>query len=178
MNHNGVSVRKEELERRMMQYSGGGGNICDTCGRGYRWSTGLSRHKRLECGKEAQFQCPHCTYRAKQKVNLFAHIRRKHPSDVSTNVSPKLQLISPIYHLLNWQQYLNITQMYLCTSLINLGIAYKFVYSSVFWGHLTYKDYSGLSFKGLGWKEKKTCNSSILVIWIKMKIVTRLLWDV
>lgn len=115
MNHNGVSARKEELERRMMQYSGGGGNICDTCGRGYRWSTGLSRHKRLECGKEAQFQCPHCTYRAKQKVNLFAHIRRKHPSVVPTNVTPKLRLIAPICHLLNWQNYLNILK-YLCMS--------------------------------------------------------------
>lgn len=109
----------------MMQYSGGGGNICDTCGRGYRWSTGLSRHKRLECGKEAQFQCPHCTYRAKQKVNLFAHIRRKHPSDVPTKDTPKLQLIAPICHLLNWQNYLEHTKIpthlsgttYICPSI-------------------------------------------------------------
>lgn len=126
MNHNGVSARKEELERRIMQYSGGGGNICDTCGRGYRWSTGLSRHKRLECGKEAQFQCPHCTYRAKQKVNLFAHIRRKHPSDVPTKDTLKLRLIAPICHLLNWQNYLNILK-YLCISQEPL----KFVHPSI-----------------------------------------------
>lgn len=69
-------ARREELEARMMRYSGG--NVCDTCGRVYRWATGLSRHKRLECGKEAKFCCPYCDYRAKQKVNLFAHIRRKH----------------------------------------------------------------------------------------------------
>ncbi|KAG8308235.1 hypothetical protein J6590_002320 [Homalodisca vitripennis] len=71
--------RRAALESQMLRYSGGGGgNVCDACGRVYRWSTGLSRHKRLECGKEARCQCPFCDYRAKQKVNLFAHIRRKH----------------------------------------------------------------------------------------------------
>lgn len=80
-----------------MRYSGGGGgNVCDTCGRVYRWSTGLSRHKRLECGKEAQFHCPYCDYRAKQKVNLFAHIRRKHNPQVPlTFVSRPLPQMFP-----------------------------------------------------------------------------------
>lgn len=52
--------------------------FCDKCGRGYRWATGLSQHKRVECGKEALFQCTLCQYKAKQKVNLMSHIKRKH----------------------------------------------------------------------------------------------------
>lgn len=142
----------------MMQYSGGGGNICDTCGRGYRWSTGLSRHKRLECGKEAQFQCPHCTYRAKQKVNLFAHIRRKHPSDVPTNVTPKLRLIAPICHLLNWQNYLNILK-YLCMSQEPLKICLSIYFEVTKW---LYEDYSDLSFNSSGCKGNKTCSLVLL----------------
>lgn len=52
---------------------------CKTCGKSYRWKTSLYNHMRLECGKVAQFQCPHCPHRAKLSWNLQKHIRSKHP---------------------------------------------------------------------------------------------------
>lgn len=51
---------------------------CDKCFKCYRYSPGLMRHKKYECGKEPQFECPHCHYKAKQKENLKAHLARRH----------------------------------------------------------------------------------------------------
>lgn len=31
-----------------------------------------------ECGKEPQFKCPHCSYKAKQKMHITRHIERMH----------------------------------------------------------------------------------------------------
>lgn len=62
-------------------------HICDVCGRGYRWSTGLAQHKRVECGKEANFKCSYCSYKAKQKVNLTSHIKRRHWDILKLNFS-------------------------------------------------------------------------------------------
>uniref|UniRef100_A0A182VGK1 C2H2-type domain-containing protein n=1 Tax=Anopheles merus TaxID=30066 RepID=A0A182VGK1_ANOME len=31
-----------------------------------------------ECGKEPQFQCPYCVYRAKQKMHIGRHMERMH----------------------------------------------------------------------------------------------------
>lgn len=53
-------------------------NNCPNCGRIYLRTDSLSRHLRLECGKEPMFQCVYCSYRAKQKVNLKSHVARKH----------------------------------------------------------------------------------------------------
>ncbi|KAL6434199.1 hypothetical protein ACFW04_005961 [Cataglyphis niger] len=46
---------------------------CDTCGRQYRRIISLQRHKRLECGKEAQFQCSICNAKFKHKHSLLRH---------------------------------------------------------------------------------------------------------
>lgn len=46
---------------------------CDTCGRQYRRIISLQRHKRLECGKEAQFQCSMCNAKFKHKHSLLRH---------------------------------------------------------------------------------------------------------
>ncbi|KAF6197373.1 hypothetical protein GE061_020257 [Apolygus lucorum] len=54
------------------------------CGKSYKYKEGLYRHEKFECGKEAQFQCPECPYRAKQKINLKTHLFFKH------NHSPRL----------------------------------------------------------------------------------------
>ncbi|KAK3915471.1 Longitudinals lacking protein, isoforms A/B/D/L [Frankliniella fusca] len=51
---------------------------CETCGKVYRYKGNLSSHVRLECGKERQFQCPHCPHKSKQKIHLIRHIRSKH----------------------------------------------------------------------------------------------------
>ncbi|KAK3915469.1 Longitudinals lacking protein, isoform G [Frankliniella fusca] len=53
---------------------------CNQCGKIYQWKQSLSLHQRLECGKEPQFQCPHCPLRSKQKGSLLRHISNKHPN--------------------------------------------------------------------------------------------------
>ncbi|XP_067204371.1 protein tramtrack, alpha isoform isoform X12 [Linepithema humile] len=46
---------------------------CDTCGRQYRRMITLQRHKKLECGKEAQFECTICQAKFKHKHSLQRH---------------------------------------------------------------------------------------------------------
>lgn len=53
---------------------------CPKCGRKYHWKQTLSRHLRLECGKEPTFQCPYCPHRSKVKSNLVQHVRSIHCS--------------------------------------------------------------------------------------------------
>ncbi|KAL1129436.1 hypothetical protein AAG570_013962 [Ranatra chinensis] len=53
---------------------------CLGCGKRYRHRKTLKRHVRLECGKEPQFHCPLCPYRAKQNAHLTSHMISKHMS--------------------------------------------------------------------------------------------------
>lgn len=53
------------------------GTSCE-CGRVYKQKASLYKHKKYECGKEAQFQCPHCPYKSKRKDPLKSHIFFKH----------------------------------------------------------------------------------------------------
>lgn len=39
---------------------------------------------RLECGKEPQFKCDHCPYKAYQKIALQKHVYCKHRCVVET----------------------------------------------------------------------------------------------
>jgi len=64
----------QEQEPVMLHY-------CDGCGRGYRYTHNLERHKRRECGKEASFTCNLCPYRSKHKHNLVRHVALKHTSN-------------------------------------------------------------------------------------------------
>jgi len=61
---------------------GGGGNgngvECPRCGRHYKLKSSLRNHQKWECGKDPQFQCPFCNYRAKQKMHVARHIERMH----------------------------------------------------------------------------------------------------
>lgn len=43
------------------------GFTCPDCGRMYKLKSSLRNHQKWECGKEPQFQCPYCVYRAKQR---------------------------------------------------------------------------------------------------------------
>lgn len=52
--------------------------VCNTCSRSYQYIHNLRRHKQFECGKAPTFQCPHCTYKAKQKSTLKLHMKRIH----------------------------------------------------------------------------------------------------
>jgi hypothetical protein len=63
--------------------SGNGANLqdgfsCPDCGRMYKLKSSLRNHQKWECGKEPQFQCPYCVYRAKQKMHIGRHMERMH----------------------------------------------------------------------------------------------------
>ncbi|KAG8259310.1 longitudinals lacking protein, isoforms A/B/D/L-like [Homalodisca vitripennis] len=49
-----------------------------SCGKMYKHKCHLRGHQRHECGKEPQFACPHCPYKAKQKSTLKTHIAIRH----------------------------------------------------------------------------------------------------
>nr|CAD7392051.1 unnamed protein product [Timema cristinae] len=51
---------------------------CTDCGKVYRLYTSLARHKRRECGKEPEFQCPLCLYQFKHRFSLERHFRLVH----------------------------------------------------------------------------------------------------
>ncbi|XP_041987693.1 zinc finger and BTB domain-containing protein 17 isoform X2 [Aricia agestis] len=51
---------------------------CPDCGRVYKLKSSLRNHQKWECGKEPQFQCPYCVYRAKQKMHIARHMERMH----------------------------------------------------------------------------------------------------
>lgn len=51
---------------------------CPDCGRIYKLKSSLRNHQKWECGKEPQFQCPYCVYRAKQKMHIGRHMERMH----------------------------------------------------------------------------------------------------
>lgn len=57
---------------------GGMGFACPDCGRVYKLKSSLRNHQKWECGKEPQFQCPYCVYRAKQKMHIGRHMERMH----------------------------------------------------------------------------------------------------
>ncbi|NP_001157317.1 longitudinals lacking isoform 8 [Tribolium castaneum] len=51
---------------------------CPQCGRYYKLRSSLRNHQKWECGKDPQFECPHCPYKAKQKMHVRRHIERMH----------------------------------------------------------------------------------------------------
>ncbi|RZB39195.1 hypothetical protein BDFB_000068 [Asbolus verrucosus] len=51
---------------------------CPECGRIYKLRSSLRNHQKWECGKEPQFNCPHCPYKAKQKMHVRRHVERMH----------------------------------------------------------------------------------------------------
>lgn len=88
---------------------------CNRCSRQYRHKAGWYQHRRYECGKEAQFQCPLCPYKAKQKQNLKSHIVCKHRPANLMNLWNMVKImfyhIYPMkcviyYFFCGWLQYL------------------------------------------------------------------------
>ncbi|XP_050536177.1 longitudinals lacking protein, isoforms A/B/D/L-like isoform X4 [Daktulosphaira vitifoliae] len=51
---------------------------CTRCGRHYKLKSSLLNHQRWECGKEPQFKCSMCSYKAKQKAHLLTHMKYRH----------------------------------------------------------------------------------------------------
>ena len=66
---------------------------CPGCGKCYRYKRGLNFHLRNECGKDPHVQCPFCPHRSKQKGNVVAHIRLKHPDQDVDRVKNSLHSI-------------------------------------------------------------------------------------
>ena len=60
------------------QLAPGCGFECPNCGRVYKLKSSLRNHQKWECGKEPQFRCPHCAYKAKQKMHIARHMERMH----------------------------------------------------------------------------------------------------
>ncbi|KAL3275260.1 hypothetical protein HHI36_020029 [Cryptolaemus montrouzieri] len=56
----------------------GAGYDCSDCGRIYKLKSSLRNHQKWECGKEPQFKCPYCVYKAKQKMHMARHMERMH----------------------------------------------------------------------------------------------------
>ncbi|GJQ68601.1 hypothetical protein Trydic_g17151 [Trypoxylus dichotomus] len=51
---------------------------CQNCGRSYKLKSSLRNHQKWECGKEPQFECLYCSYKAKQKMHMMRHMERLH----------------------------------------------------------------------------------------------------
>jgi len=58
---------------------------CDNCPRAYKLKSSLRNHQKWECGKEPQFECLYCSYKAKQKMHMIRHMERLH-KDVDDSV--------------------------------------------------------------------------------------------
>lgn len=63
----------------------GSGYECPDCERVYKLKSSLRNHQKWECGKDPQFKCPYCVYKAKQKMHMARHMERMHKEvDLST----------------------------------------------------------------------------------------------
>lgn len=83
------SGRNSSGGARILSTSGGGvhGDFpCPECGRMYKLKSSLRNHQKWECGKEPQFQCPYCTYKAKQKMHIGRHLERMHKDIVQPSL--------------------------------------------------------------------------------------------
>lgn len=50
--------------------------LCPQCGVRYKHQRNLQRHLKLECGKQPNYSCTMCPYKAKRKNNLKVHMIR------------------------------------------------------------------------------------------------------
>ncbi|XP_054287661.1 zinc finger protein 37-like [Macrosteles quadrilineatus] len=103
---------------------------CLKCPKIYNHHRSLVRHLRLECGQEAQFSCPHCPYRAKQRNNVKLHINAEvQVSFLSEAVLPSKNafmntlLTSQVLLTMNSTQAFKPPNPHKCT---NCGRTYKY----------------------------------------------------
>ncbi|KAL1129432.1 hypothetical protein AAG570_013958 [Ranatra chinensis] len=109
--------------------------ICPQCGRRYRWKQTLSRHLRLECGKEPTFQCPHCPHKAKRKKvdsrkcsaifvrpigNLFLMSSTVSLIGIFVNkeVTSRLTRRSPYLKSTEWMEFLMNARLAMCCEIL------------------------------------------------------------
>lgn len=53
-------------------------HACVECGNMYKSRSTLMRHKKFECGKDAQFKCQNCDYASKHKSHVTRHFKTIH----------------------------------------------------------------------------------------------------
>lgn len=73
----GVDVTTSKTSKQQGNNDGAGFD-CLVCGRIYKLKSSLRNHQKWECGKEPQFKCPYCVYKAKQKMHMARHMDRMH----------------------------------------------------------------------------------------------------
>lgn len=81
------------------------GYSCSVCGRFYKLKSSLRNHQKWECGKEPQFSCPFCVYKAKQKMHINRHLERMHKEKLRLEISNGVQ----VYKIKDEHQHLNAT---------------------------------------------------------------------
>ncbi|KAL3275238.1 hypothetical protein HHI36_020007 [Cryptolaemus montrouzieri] len=69
------------------------GHACPDCGRIYKLKSSLRNHQKWECGKDPQFKCSFCSYKAKQKMHMVRHMERMH-RDIDYSAAKTEVLIS------------------------------------------------------------------------------------
>lgn len=72
------SPSNKQLKNLQKTSPDGSGFDCSVCGRIYKLKSSLRNHQKWECGKEPQFKCPYCVYKAKQKMHMARHMERMH----------------------------------------------------------------------------------------------------
>lgn len=72
----------------------GQGYSCPECGRFYKLKSSLRNHQKWECGKEPQFSCPFCVYKAKQKMHINRHLERMHKEKIKLDMSNGIQVVN------------------------------------------------------------------------------------
>lgn len=77
-------------DSKALDQSNGVGYPCPDCGRFYKLKSSLRNHQKWECGKEPQFQCPFCPYKAKQKMHIGRHLERMHKDLSRVDLKPSL----------------------------------------------------------------------------------------
>ncbi|OXU32138.1 hypothetical protein TSAR_012267 [Trichomalopsis sarcophagae] len=54
---------------------------CPCCNHRYTNKANMLKHYRHVCGRPPQYKCPHCEYISRYAHNVYAHVRRVHPSE-------------------------------------------------------------------------------------------------
>ncbi|KAK5641997.1 hypothetical protein RI129_008164 [Pyrocoelia pectoralis] len=73
-----LSVASKSSKTQNPQPTDTTGFACSVCGRVYKLKSSLRNHQKWECGKDPQFKCPYCSYKAKQKMHMARHMERMH----------------------------------------------------------------------------------------------------
>jgi hypothetical protein len=93
------SFRRIKLASEPQRHTAEFRNVCERCGKSYKWHYTLCRHMKYECGKPASFCCTFCTYRAKRKDNLNYHVAHCHVA--KSEKPPDLSDLSDFSHYLD-----------------------------------------------------------------------------